>query len=412
MPVYIKILPIVFLLISCAARLQPSSPVVQTPVKTPVVVPQKKDTVPVLSSHEVFIAGILESNPKLAYLVKERKNLNLQILFTEIDRNSDNIPSFKTSHFNTDSSGDFYPGTAVKLLLAEAALDKLNKLPASGITKYTTVLSEKSYKSQVAGYNDPQTPEGKPTLAGYLRRSFIANDEEATNRLYEFVGQKELSEFLKQKGFGSVRLHGRLGDYYSKEDNRRTNEMNFYDERNRLVYSKKEQVADARLAGHAAVNEDFPGDNFITLYDLEKSLRQFLFDENPDSKVDQEFILKYMSQLPGESIFPFYEEKHYPANFSKYMSFDPANKNIRFFNVSGEGFGFITDAAYILNLSTGKEFILALTMDLSRLPEKANSLADGRTLFSRIAKTFYDYNNKQPKSFAPLMGKFNIAYDK
>src|SRR5690349_12171108 len=51
-----------------------------------------------------------------------------QIIYTQIDRNKNNVPSFKNYYFNFDSLQYFNPASTVKMPLAFLSLEKLDQL--------------------------------------------------------------------------------------------------------------------------------------------------------------------------------------------------------------------------------------------------------------------------------------------
>src|SRR6187399_873895 len=60
-----------------------------------------------------------------------------QIIYTQINRDKNNIPSFTNYYFNYDSLQYFNPASTVKMLLAFLALEKLNSLKDKNINKFT-----------------------------------------------------------------------------------------------------------------------------------------------------------------------------------------------------------------------------------------------------------------------------------
>ena len=72
-------------------------------------------------------------------IIDKRKNYEVQIIYTQINRDQNNKPSFKTFEYNVDTSRYFYPASTVKFPMALLALEKLNTLNNPAITKYTTI---------------------------------------------------------------------------------------------------------------------------------------------------------------------------------------------------------------------------------------------------------------------------------
>ena len=51
------------------------------------------------------------------------------------------------------------------------------------------MITEKGFSGQTAVYNDPTTPDGRPTIAHYMKKIFLVSDNDAFNRLYQFLGR-------------------------------------------------------------------------------------------------------------------------------------------------------------------------------------------------------------------------------
>src|SRR5678809_1347180 len=78
-------------------------------------------------------------------VLKNKKTWNVQIIYTEINRDKHNNPSFRDYYFNVDSSKYFYPASTVKLPAALLALQKLHELRNTGITRSTSMITEAAY---------------------------------------------------------------------------------------------------------------------------------------------------------------------------------------------------------------------------------------------------------------------------
>ncbi len=73
--------------------------------------------------------------------------------------------------------------------LAFLALEKLNGLKSYGINKYTAMLTDSSCFKQTAVLQDSSSSDKLPCVAQYIRKIFLVSDNDAYNRLYEFLGQ-------------------------------------------------------------------------------------------------------------------------------------------------------------------------------------------------------------------------------
>src|SRR3989337_3044098 len=129
------------------------------------------------------------NNPIVQTVISQPDTFRLQIVYTQIDRDRNNSPSFHNYYFNFDNSLYFNPASTVKLPLAFLALEKLNRIGRKDITKYTAMQFDSSYAGQVAMLSDSTSENYFPTIAHFIRKAFLVSDNDAYNRMYQFVGQ-------------------------------------------------------------------------------------------------------------------------------------------------------------------------------------------------------------------------------
>jgi len=132
-------------------------------------------------------------------ILKNRDNLNVQIIYTQIDRRANGTPDFTNHYFNVNPTKYFYPASTVKLPIVLLALQKLNELKEKGIDRNTTMLTETACSGQTAVFNDPTAVDGKPSIAHYIKKVLLVSDNDAYNRLYEFLGQQYINAEFKKK---------------------------------------------------------------------------------------------------------------------------------------------------------------------------------------------------------------------
>ena len=131
-----------------------------------------------------FFNDLFRENPGIFdSILSNKENWNVQVIYTMIDRNAKNEPSLTTYTFNKNP-GYFYPASSVKLPIALLALQKLDALKRTGIDKQATMLTEAGYSGQTPVYNDPNTGNGRPSVAQYIKRILLVSDNDAANRLY------------------------------------------------------------------------------------------------------------------------------------------------------------------------------------------------------------------------------------
>ncbi len=150
-----------------------------------------------------FLTDLLKQYPQyFDSILANRKDWNVQVIYTQVDRGLNNLPKLTNYYFNVNAAKYFYPASTVKLPTAVLALQRLNELKATGITRNTTMITGSAYSGQTAVFNDPTAFDGRPTIANYIKKIFLVSDNDAQNRLYEFLGDY-LNDQLHKKGYKS-----------------------------------------------------------------------------------------------------------------------------------------------------------------------------------------------------------------
>jgi beta-lactamase class A len=389
-----------------------------------------------------FFVNILNKYPGyFESILKNRKAWNVQIIYTQINRDQNNKPSFTDYYFNVDSSKYFYPASTVKLPIALLALQKLNELNNTGITKNTSMITDAGFSGQLSTYNDPQTIDGRPNIESYIKRIFLVSDNDAFNRLYEFLGQKYINDQLHEKGYTDAQILHRLEISLSEDENRHTNPVNFLDSNDNVLYrqplafnreiypERHDSLGQGYLSSGKLINTpmNFSKKNRICLEDLHHILRSVIFPENVAAKSkfnltqdDYAFVQKYMSEFPSESAYPFYDSTAYPDAYVKFFLYgsgkEPLPKNIRIFNKVGDAYGQLIDVAYITDFDKNIEFFLSATIycnsDGILNDDKYDYDTIGFPFMKNLGQVIYDYELKRKRQYQPNLSSFKIVYDK
>ncbi|MEO6188435.1 MAG: serine hydrolase, partial [Ginsengibacter sp.] len=370
-----------------------------------------------------------------------RKARNVQIIYTKVNRDKHNHPEFLNYYFNVDSSQYFYPASTVKMPTALLALQKLNEISSTGVTKSTTMVTESEYSGQSPTYNDPESVDGRPTIENYIKKIFLVSDNDAFNRLYEFLGQGYLNEHLHKMGYTEAQILNRLEISLSEDESRHKNPINFLDSNNQVLYAqpmqynkvkyaeRQDSLGEAHYSSEKLVNGpmDFSKKNRISLQDLHQVLRSVIFPNSvspnqrfniPDS--DYHFVRKYMSEFPGESAYPPYDSRTYYDAYGKFLLYgsqkEPLPKNIRIFNKEGDAYGELLDIAYVVNFDKNIEFFLsaAINCNTNGIVNDDNYDYDtiGFPFMKNLGRVIYDYELNRKRKHTPDLSEFKIAYDK
>ena len=167
-----------------------------------------------------------QASPALLMVLEHPDSFRYQLIYTRIDRDKDNRPHFQNYYYRVNSREYFNPASTVKLPLALLALEKMDSLGRYGVDKETPMYTDSAYSGQTTAYADSSANDGVPSLAQYIRKIFLVSDNDAYNRLYEFLGQEAINRRLWQLGYPDIRITRRFVPM-TEEENRHTNPIRF-----------------------------------------------------------------------------------------------------------------------------------------------------------------------------------------
>jgi len=338
---------------------------------------------------EDSIESLLTSQTdRFGNVMQNPEKYRVQIIYTQIDRDAENHPSFKSFKYRVNPLEYFYPASTVKLPTAALALEKLNRLNMEGLDRDTTMLTGSAAAYQTAAKTDETSASGLPSVGNYIRKILLVSDNDAFNRLFEFIGQQELNESLRDKAYNDTRIVHRLETALNKDENQWTNPVRFING-DETVYEQataRGQVnyygTSHELLGVAEVVDgerlqrpkDFSEKNAYGLQDQHDFVKNLMFPETAEAERrlklnedDYQFLYQYMSMYPGESDIKAYKNPdRYPDGYVKFFMYGGDAKvippHIRIFNKVGDAYGFLTDSAYIVDFENKIEFLLSATI--------------------------------------------------
>ena len=388
-----------------------------------------------------FIEKILLSNPVFKTVMANKQNHRIQIVYTQINRDANNRPTFITHNYNLNHDLYFYPASTAKMPVAILALQKLNELKIKGLNKNTTMHTDSAWEKQYVVKEDSTSENFQPSIAHYIKKIMMVSDNEANNRLYEFLGQEYINNNLKKMGYTQAQILHRLGVSYSEEVNRHTNPITFLNKNNKIIYNqpakKSYLIYDNRndLLGKGYIKNDvlinepfnFSIKNKLNLDDLNDMLLKVILPEAYPinkrfnlTKNDYDFLLKYMSQMPTESTFPKYDTMEFYDAYCKFLMYGSEKveipKNIRIFNKVGDAYGFLVDITYVVDFEKKIEFALSATIYVNANEifndDKYEYETVGFPFMKNLGKAIYDYETTRKRKYKPNLKKFVIKYDK
>jgi hypothetical protein len=386
------------------------------------------------------LAAILRAHPEwFSSMLEKAGEHRIQVLYTQIERDKKNRPKFRSFSYGlTDEY--FYPASTVKLPAAVLALEKLNDLAVPGLTRDTPLRIEAGTPAQTAVDRDPSKADGLPTIAHYVKKIFLVSDNDAFNRLYEFLGQREVNERLWRRGFTDARILRRLEAVRDPEENRVTNPFVFFEgdevlyrqplARNPEVWTNEGRPGlrqgRAFLRDGQLVEQpfDFSQSNYLSVRTLQGVLRSVLFPEAVPKRErfrltegDYRFLYASMSMLPRESAEPAYPDRQeYHDSYVKYFLFgdskEPIPSRLRIFNKVGEAYGYLIDDAYVVDFEAGVEFLLTAVVYVNAdqvFNDDAYEYDEiGMPFLARLGRAVYEHELRRERPRRPDLSRFRV----
>lgn len=308
-------------------------------------------------------------NSKLSTVFDDPEKYELQIIFSRIYRKNGKV-EFKDFKYRVDPEAYFYPASTVKLPVAVLSLEKINELKKEGIE----IDRNTSYHFE----NDSV----EYTIAEDIKAIFAVSDNDAFNRLFEFLGQDYINNRLKSKSLAPVRISHRLS--VGNSDDTITKQIIFNTEEGsyKLPVTHNSKVEPLKLfdvkKGNAymengeKVNEpmDFARKNYLPLETQHRLMKSLYFPEASDAyksfQLDPEdlgFLKDAMSRLPREM---GYDEEEFYDSYGKFFLYGDSKERIpshvKIFNKVGYAYGTLTETAYIKDSKNDVEFLLSATL--------------------------------------------------
>ncbi len=320
----------------------------------------------------------LESESKyIVPVMQDPEGYELQIIYTQINKSKNGKVNFTDFEFNVNDSVYFYPASAVKFPVALIALEKLKELQEKGID----VDRKTNFKKE------------RDTLYTSIEKEiikiFAVSDNQAYNRLFEFLGQDYINQKLRSKNIEG-RISHRVSAYHSH--NLKTQPIFFKEniEDSTLIYQqaaienspqpklslKKLLKGKGYIYNDTLIMEpkDFSEKNYLPIKSLHEMMKRIqfpdMYSESQHFNItsnDYNFVLNAMSTLPHRA---GYNKKEYYDSYGKFFMFGDTKKNIpehiKIYNKVGYAYGYLTDCAYIKDTKNDIEFILSATIHVNK----------------------------------------------
>ncbi|GAB2621079.1 hypothetical protein GCM10026987_18250 [Belliella aquatica] len=356
--------------------------------------------------------NIGDQYPILKEVLENQEDYQVQIVYTQIDRDENLKPILKNFDFNLNEEKYFYPASTVKLPVAILALEWLNEQNIEGLTANVIMLTDSIRSSQTHVLSDSSAQNFLPSIAHYIKKILLVSDNDAYNRLYELLGQNYINQKLKKKGLNNTIINQRLSLAMSPEENRHFNPIRFLNTEGETILeiparetisiyknTGNPQLAEAYQSGGELISEpmDFTFKNRFSISDFHGVVQRIIFPELFAEKErfhisdsDREFILKYMSMYPGQSDYPAYDSNEFYDSYSKFYKFgtskEPIPLSFKIYNKTGQAYGHLLDGSYFVDEKEGVEFFVTAVIYVN----KNKALNDNQYEYDEIGFPFFE----------------------
>jgi len=345
-------------------------------------------------------AALHSKDSTLRKVLGNMDKYEVQITYSEIQRINGGIVFKDTT---VGKPNYFYPASTVKFPVAVLALEKLNTLD--------------SINRNTKFYIEGDTIE--TTFAKEITKIFAVSDNDAFNRLVEFLGQDYINEKLSDKGIKDVRISHRLSTDNAYEIT--TKPLVIYKNDSSTVVSKTIINTSAKpleligiKKGIGYMDEDsivhqpfnFSLKNNYPIAAQHNVLKRIFF---PEAFAEQErfhlsknqltFLKNAMKSYPKEA---GYNATDYYDSYGKFFMYgdskEPIPSHIKIYNKVGYAYGTITDCAYIVDTKNNIEFLITATLLVNKNKVFNDNTYEydtvGIPFLASLGKKIYEYHLK------------------
>ena len=379
-----------------------------------------------------LLDSLLHTSPGLARIA-DNPAYELQIIYTQIDRDALNVPRFTPHTFHLNPRQYFNPASLVKLPVVALALEKLNDLHRFGLNRRTIMATGTAFRCQTAvPFAAPADSDQAATVGNYVKRMLLVSDNTAYNRLYELLGQGPLNERLAQLGFPNARITRRFAPFDTAA-NRHTNPVSFYTPAGDTIYTQPALInpkfyvsplgpvlkGRAYRTGEHLIRQpyNFTTANHLPLADISALLRTLIFPQSvPDSlrlrltTDDYSFLRYYLQATPHKASFSPYTSKRYFDTYKKYLYYGrnptvPIEDGLHTYNIVGMSHGFLADVAYFADSLHQSEFLLSAVVYVNSDGIINDGLYDYETIglpfLAQLGYAIRQYEAVRPREYRP-----------
>ena len=185
--------------------------------------------------HNTLTQLINESeNPLIKKIRSNKEAYEVQVLYTQIQRDKEGKPGFKEFSYQENPKRYFYSASTVKLPVAILALEKIRRLQRQGVE----IFPDSPFKivdenKKTFAVFDSTHPNGKLTISHLIKKLFLVSDNQAYNYLFDFLGRDKINRGLAEKGIHDFQIYHKFS---GAENNDKSPEFVFFSGGDKVIY--------------------------------------------------------------------------------------------------------------------------------------------------------------------------------
>lgn len=384
-----------------------------------------------------LLDSLLNANP-LLIRIATNPQYELQIIYTQINRDAQNRPTFTPHTYHLNPRQYFNPASLVKLPVVALSLEKLNDLHQPGVNRRTIMATGTAHRCQTAvPFAAPADSDRTATVGNYIKRMLLVSDNVAYNRLYEFLGQRPLNQRLQELGYPDVRITRRFAPCDTAA-NRHTNPISFHTPQGDTLYQQPAQYnpitytsplgrvlkGRAHQAGRRIIPTpyNFTTANHLPLPAITALLQSILFPESVPAPQrlrltapDYAFLRRYLHATSHESGFHLYTPSRYFDAYKKYLYYGrnpeiPHQSTLRIYNIVGMSHGYLADIAYFADSLHQSEFFLSAVLYVNQNGIINDGTYEydsiGLPFLAQLGRQIQQYEAQRPRQYRPNLTEF------
>jgi hypothetical protein len=363
----------------------------------------------------------------LKEIVKNKDKYRVQIIYTKLDKNGGDTPTPQHFFFNVNEKNYFYPASLVKLPLSIFAIEKINSLKHFGLSLESKLSIDSAFACQKSLAIDVLSNDSIPCIKNYISKALIVSDNEAYNRLFEFVSPAYCYLRLNEIGYTAARIISRFAPCDSIA-NRHTNPFKFYNLSDEVIYEQPAQFFETKYSppfqnmkvgtSHYSNGKvvkgakDFSKSNCFPMKYMHDLLIELIYPNlNPIefsiSELDREYLLKCLSSSPQNcDIIPIKTNPVYNEFMTNYLYYGAQKKAVKnpaleIYNIVGQSYGFLSEISHFQDIQNEVEFFLSAVIYANSSEVVGNGGYQYETIgfpfLQELGKTIYDFEVKNRK---------------